>query len=116
WMISVAQGLLVLQLTGSGTQLGIVMALQMLPILLLGPAGGVLVDRFPKRKILFVTQSAHMIMGVSIGLLVITDEIRLWMVFVAAVLNGLIRVLDNPTRQTFVREMVGSDHLTNAVS
>ena len=116
WMISVAQGLLVLMLTGSGTQLGIVMALQMVPILLLGAAGGVIVDRYPKRRILYVTQSAQLVMGLAIGLLIITDEIRLWMVFVAAILNGVIKVLDNPTRQTFVREMVGTDHLTNAVS
>ncbi len=116
WMISVAQGLLVLMLTGSGTQLGIVTALQTLPVLLLSAVGGILVDRYPKRNILYVTQSAQLVMGLSIGLLVVTDYIELWMVFVAAFINGLIKVLDNPTRQTFVREMVGRDHLTNAVS
>lgn len=116
WMIAVAQGLLVLMLTGSGTQLGIVTALQTVPVLFLGAIGGVVVDRYPKRKILYVTQAAQLVMGLSIGVLVITGHIELWMVFVAAFMNGLIKVLDNPTRQTFVREMVGNDHLTNAVS
>lgn len=116
WMISVAQGLLVLMLTGSGTQLGLVTALQMLPVLFLGAFGGVIVDRFPKRKILYVTQSAQLVIGLALGILIITETIELWMVFATALLNGLIKVMDNPTRQTFVREMVGNDHLTNAVS
>lgn len=116
WMINVAQGLLVLMLTGSGTQLGLVTALQMLPVLFLGAVGGVIVDRYPKRKILYITQSAQLAIGLALGILIITGEIQLWMVFATALLNGLIKVMDNPTRQTFVREMVGSDHLTNAVS
>lgn len=116
WMINVAQGLLVLALTGSGTQLGLVTALQTLPVLFLGAIGGVLVDRYPKRNILYLTQSAQLLTGLSIGILVITGAIELWMVFVAALLNGFIKVLDNPTRQTFVREMVGNKFLTNAVS
>src|SRR5918997_2553287 len=79
WMQTVALGLLVLQLTGSGTTLGFVTALQALPVLLLGPWGGVIADRYPKRRILYVTQSLYGLLGVAMGLLVITDVIRLWM-------------------------------------
>lgn len=116
WMISIAQGLLVLYLTGSGTALGVVTALQTLPVLFLGAWGGVIVDRYSKRDILYITQAAQLIVGVVLGVLIITDDIRLWMVYLTALINGIIKVFDNPTRQTFVREMVGNDHLTNAVS
>lgn len=116
WMISVVQGLLVLYLTGSGTALGVVTALQMLPILLLGAWGGVMVDRYSKRTILYITQFAQVLTSLAIGFLVVTDDIRLWMVYVAALVTGVIKVFDNPTRQTFVREMVGNEFLTNAVA
>src|SRR5215213_3566864 len=116
WMQAVAQGLLVLRLTGSGTALGLVIALQALPVLLLGPWGGVVVDRFPKRTILYATQTSAALLGLSLGMLVITDVIQLWMVYVCGALLGLIRVFDQPAQQTFVREMVGTDYLANAVS
>jgi MFS family permease len=116
WMQSVAQGLLVLALTGSGTALGLVTALQALPVLILGPWGGVIADRFPKRKILYATQSAAGILGVTVGFLVWSGLIQLWMVYLTSMILGFIKVFDNPTRQTFVREMVGPERLTNAVS
>lgn len=116
WMQSVAQGILVLILTGSGTALGIVTALQTIPVLVLGAWGGVMIDRYPKRSILYVSQAASCLLGLSLGLLIVTDSIELWMVYISAFINGLIKVVDNPARQTFVREIVGTDHLTNAVS
>lgn len=116
WMETIGQGLLVLKLTGSGTALGFVVALQTLPILLLGPFGGVVADRFPKRNILYVTQIALGLQGLLLGVLIATGEIRLWMVYVLAVGVGLVNVVDNPTRQTFVLEMVGKDRLANAIS
>jgi MFS family permease len=116
WMQTVAQGLLVLELTGSGTALGVVTALQTLPVLLFGAWGGVIVDRFPKRSILYVTQSASGIASLIMGTLVITGVVELWMVYALAMFLGFVKILDNPTRQTFVREMVGNDRLTNAVS
>jgi MFS family permease len=116
WMQSIAQGLLVLELTGSGTALGLVIALQNVPILLFGPWGGVIADRFPKRNILYVTQSCAGLLGLTIGTLVVTDAIRLWMIYALGILLGIITVFDNPTRQVFVREMVGDERLTNAVS
>jgi len=116
WMQSVAQGWLVLELTGSGTAIGLVLALQFLPVLLLGPVGGVLPDRFDKRHLLFATQAAAGTLAAALGLLVLFDLIRLWMVYVLATGLGFVNLVDNPTRQTFIGEMVGSDHLTNAVS
>lgn len=116
WMQRVAQGLLVLELTGSGTALGLVTALQALPVLLFGAWGGVFADRLPKRSILYVTQSVSGLSSLLMGTLIITDIVALWMVYALAVLLGFVKVFDNPTRQTFVREMVGSDRLTNAVS
>jgi MFS family permease len=116
WMQRVAQGLLVLDLTGSGTALGLVIALQSLPVLFFGAWGGVVADRLPKRSILYATQAVAGLGSLALGLLIISGDIRLWMVYAAALVLGFVKVFDNPTRQTFVREMVGSDLLTNAVS
>jgi MFS family permease len=116
WMQSVAQAWLVLQLTGSGTALGITGALQTLPVLLLAPLGGVVADRYDKRRLLFVTQSTAAVLAVLLGVLVISDVVQLWMVYALAFGFGLVVAVDNPTRQTFTLEMVGPDDLTNAVS
>ena len=116
WMQSIAQDLLVLKLTGSGTDLGIIVALQALPVLLLGPWGGVLADRFPKRAVLYITQSAAGLLALILGLLVVANLAQVWMVGALAFGLGLVRLVDNPTRQAFVTEMVGREHLQNAVS
>jgi len=116
FMQSVAQAWLVLRLTNSGTALGLVAALQNLPILLLAPWGGVIADRLPKRKLLYLTQSAFGILALVLGVFVLTGWVRLWMVYVLALAFGLINVIDNPTRQSFVVEMVGEDQLKNAVT
>ena len=116
WMQTIAQSWLVLKLTGSGTALGLVTALQFLPILFFGPWGGVIADRYPKRKILYVTQTASGILALVLGILVATDTVELWMVGVLALLLGLVNAVDNPTRQTFVTEMVTKEHFANAVS
>jgi MFS family permease len=115
-MQTVAQGLLVLELTHSGTSLGFVTALQTLPVLLFGPWGGVVADRFPKRPVLYITQTAAGIQALLIGILLATDTIQIWMLYVLAFCFGLVNTVDNPTRQTFVMEMVGRETLTNAVS
>ena len=116
WMQTVAQGLLVLRLTHSGTALGLVTALQTIPVLLMGPWGGVIADRFPKRSILYFTQISASLCSLTMGALVLGGWIRIWMVYITAVILGIIKVFDNPTRQTFVREMVGKELLANAVS
>ncbi len=115
-MQSLAQAWLVLQLTDSGTALGLVTALQCVPVLVLGPFGGIVADRFPKRRLLMLTQSALGLLALTLGVLVITGWVRIWMVCLCALGKGLVDSLDNPTRQSFVVEMVGEDHLRNAVT
>jgi MFS family permease len=107
WMQSIAQAWLVLKLTNSGTALGLITALQSLPVLLFGTWGGVLADRFPKRKLLIITQLIFAILALTLGTLVATGVVRLWMVAVMAMCLGLTNAIDNPTRQSFVVEMVG---------
>lgn len=116
WMQTIAQSWLVLKITGSGTALGLITALQFLPILLFGAWGGVIADRFSKRRILFVTQSVSGLLALILGVLVATDTVQLWMVGVLAFCLGLVNAVDNPTRQTFILEMVEEDHFPNAVS
>jgi len=116
WMQTIGQAWLVLELTGSGTALGLVTALQFLPILILGPLGGVVADRFSKRKILFITQITAGFLAAILGVLVATHTVQLWMVYVLALALGLVGALDNPTRQTFIFEMAGSDEIGNAVT
>ncbi|HLO31622.1 MAG TPA: MFS transporter [Anaerolineales bacterium] len=116
FMQSVAQAWLILQLTHSGIALGITSTLQYLPFLLLGPYGGLVADRFPKRKILYITQSLFGLLALTLGALVATGRVQVWMVYVLAACLGLVTVFDNPARQTFYMEMVGPDHLRNAVT
>jgi len=116
WMQSVAQAWLVLHLTGSGVDLGIVVGLQFLPMLLLGPFGGLIADRVNKRKLLFVTQTAGGLLALVLGILVVTDTVVLWQVYLLAGALGVVNLFDNPARQTFMVEMVGRDDLPNAVS
>jgi len=117
WMQRVAQDWLVLELSdNSGTALGIVTGLQFLPMLLFGLYGGVLADRFDKRVLLIVAQSAMGLLALVLGLLDVTGVVTLGHVYVLAALLGLASVLDVPVRQSFVMEIVGPDHLPNAVS
>ncbi len=116
WMQTIGQTWLVLKITGSGTALGLVTALQFLPILFLGPWGGLIADRFSKRRILYVTQTVSAILALILGVLVLTNTVQLWMIDILAFSLGLVNTIDNPTRQAFVMEMVGKDKLTNAVS
>lgn len=116
FMQGVAQAWLVLKLTDSGTALGIVTALQYLPVLIFGPWGGVLADRFNKRKLIYLTQTVFAIQALLLGTLVLTGAVQVWMVGALAFLYGLVNVIDNPTRQTFVPEMVGTERLRNAVT
>ncbi len=115
-MQNVAQAWLVLTLTNSGTALGLTAALQYVPILVLGPYGGVIADRFSKRKILYLTQTFSGLLALILGTLVVTGLVRVWMVYILAFCLGMVNVFDNPTRQSFYIELVGPDHLRNAVT
>src|SRR5207248_3001755 len=116
WMQSVAQAWLVLKLTGSGVDLGVVTALQFLPILLAGPWGGVIADRVDKRRLITGTQTAAAILALALGILTVAHVVQLWMVYLIAFLLGCVNLVDNPTRQSFVMEMVGREDVPNAVS
>lgn len=116
WMQSTAQAWLVLELTHSAWWLGVVGALQFLPVLLLALFGGVLADRLPKRTVLLFTQSSAMLLAFLLWILVATGEVQLWHVLILALLLGLTNALDMPTRQAFVVEMVGREDLPNAVA
>ena len=116
WMQTVAQSWLVLTLTHSGAALGLTVALQTLPVLLLGPYGGVVADRVDKRKLMIALQSMMGVLALVLGLLTITHVVTLWEVYALALLLGLNNTFENPARQSFVLEMVGPEHLRNAVS
>jgi MFS family permease len=116
WMQSIAQSWLVLQLTGSGTALGLTVALQTLPVLLLGPYAGVLADRVDKRRLMIVLQTVMGLLALALGLLTVSGLVALWQVLALALLLGLANCFENPARQSFVLEMVGPGLLRNAVS
>ncbi len=116
WMQSVGQSWLVLELTGSPFQLGLVNALQFTPILLLSPVGGALSDRFGKRRILLVTQGTMMVQALVLAILVQSGHVRYWHVAVLAVVYGLGRAIDIPARQAFLTDLVGKPDLPNAVA
>lgn len=116
WMQRIAQDWLVLKLSGSVTAVGITVALQFLPSLLLGPWGGMIADRFAKRKILILCQSMAAVLAAALAALALSGAIEVWHVYVIALVLGLVTVLDQPARQVFVHELVGPTYLRNAIS
>ena len=116
WMQSVAQGWLVLQITGSSVGLGIAIALQYVPMLIFGSYGGLVVDRLDKRRILYATQAGAGLLALVLGILVTTDHVNVTTVYILAGLLGAVNLFDVPARQAFVQEMVGRDLIANAVS
>jgi MFS family permease len=116
WMQMVAEIWLMLSLTGSGLMVGMTTALQFLPILLFGAWGGALADRFPKRRLLMVTQSLMALPAIALFAIVSAGAVEPWMVLALVFVRGSVNAVDNPTRQAFAIEMVGPDRLVNAVS
>ncbi|WGL53181.1 MFS transporter [Nocardioides sp. BP30] len=116
WLQRTAQDWLVLKpLHGGGTDLGVVTALQFLPVLLLTPYAGVVADRFPKRRMLQLTQLSMAAASLLLGVLALSGAAQIWMVYVLSFVFGVGAAFDVPARQSFVSEMVGPDDLTNAV-
>src|ERR1700744_6582755 len=111
-----AQSWLVLTLTHSSTDLGLAVALQAVPVLLLGPYGGVVADRVDKRRLMIALQIAMGFQALALGLLVVFGSPRFWEICVLAVILGLNNAFENSARQSFVREMVGRDELRNAIT
>jgi MFS family permease len=116
WVETVAQALLVLRLTHSGVILGLTTAARFAPVLLLSPYAGLLVDRFPRRHILLVTQAGLGLVSLTLGVLVLSGHVNLGQVVVLALAFGTFSAADNPARQAFVGEVVGRDLIRDAVT
>lgn len=116
WIQITAENWLVLQLTDSGLALGITNALQFGPLVFFGLYGGVIADRFDRRRLLIATQCALALLAAATGLLVATNLIQLWMIWTAALLLGLIMSVDRPALLGFVKDLVGEADLPNAVA
>ena len=116
WVETVAQALLVLRLTHSGTILGLTTAARYAPILLLSPYAGLVVDRHSKRHVLLATQTGLGLVSATLGVSVLTGHVRLWQIVVLALLFGTLSAVDNPARQAFVPEVVGRDLIRDAVT
>ena len=116
YMQTIGQTWLVLELTHSAVQLGLVGALQALPVLLFSLLGGVLADRWPKRRVLLYTQVAAMLQALLLWALVALGAVQLWHVYVLALLLGLTSCLGRPASRSFVVELVGRAELPNAMA
>lgn len=116
WMQSIAQSWLVYTKTHSGFDVGLIVALQTLPILLLGPMGGTIADRYGKYRLLFWTQAFAGLQALVLAGVDLSGHLQLWELYSMAVALGLINAIDNPTRQTFIVELVGREQLSNAVT
>ncbi len=116
WLQATAQAWLILELTHSPLMLGVLLMVQFLPNLLLQPFGGLVADRWPKRRVLVLTQSCFALTAAVLGITEGLHLVRVWEVFLVVGIFGLINVVDGPTRQAFVPEMVGSRRLPNAVA
>lgn len=116
WLTMVAQTLLVLKLTDSGVALGLLMAFQFGPMLVLGAWAGAVADRADKRKMLTVLQAAAMVQSLALGLVVLAGAASVPAIYALAAVQGVITAFDNPVRRSFVVEMVPPEDLPNAVS
>jgi MFS family permease len=116
WMQRIAQDWLVLTLSHSVTAVGITVAMQFTPMLVFGLYGGLIVDRYSKRMLLMLTQGTVGVLAVLLAVLALTGTIQVWHVWAIAFVVGLVTVVDNPTRQVFVNELVGPRNLRNAIS
>jgi MFS family permease len=116
WMQSVAQAWLVLELTSSAAMVGTVVAIQTLPVLLVGPFGGVVADRADKRALLVVLQLVMGLLALILAVLTLTGRVQLWQVFVLAFVLGSADSFEKPARQSFIVEIVGPETVRNAVS
>jgi MFS family permease len=116
WMQTVAEMWLMVQLTGSGVSVGLTAGLQFLPILLFGAWGGLLADRMSKRRLLMITQSLMALPALALWALTTSGAVEVWMVYGLVLARGAVNAVDNPARQSFAIEMVGTDRVVNAVA
>ena len=116
WMQQVAQAWLILQLTGDPIWLGVVTAAQFVPVVVLGLFAGIVADALPKRRVLLAAQVVMMVLAFVLAGLVVTGVVEVWMILVLAFLLGIANAVDMPARQAFAIELVGRDHIGNAVA
>ena len=116
WMDQVAEAWLVYRLTGSALLLGTVAFASQIPVFLLAPIGGALADRFDRRKILIVTQSAMMFLTFILAWVTLSHRVKIWQVVTLAALTGVVNAIDLPARQAFVVDMVSRADLVNAIA
>ncbi len=116
WMQTVAQAWLVLELTDSPLAVGLVWTFQFTPVTVLGMLGGVIADRWPKRRLILITQSAAALQALALGLLTLSGHIQYWQVLGLAAVLGFANAFDLPTRHAFIVELVGRDALMNAIA
>ncbi len=116
WVQSVAQSWLVYRLTGSPLLLGTVVFAGQLPVFLLSALAGALADRWPKRRLIVVTQAIQMMLAALLAGLTLSGLVTVPMVMAVAALSGIVQAIDVPARQSFVVEMVGRDDLPNAIA
>lgn len=116
WMLRMATDWLVLELTGSSAAVGVLVALQFLPLLVVGPLGGLVADRHDKRRLVLLAQGAQAVLAAGLAAVTLTDVVQVWHLYAAAVLLGLVGAVEMPARQVLVNEVVGDDHLKTAIS
>ncbi|MCL3859484.1 MFS transporter [Actinotalea sp. K2] len=116
WMLRMAKDWLVLEITGSPAAVGVVVALQFLPLLLVGPLGGVIADRHDKRRLVIGAQAASVLVALTLAGLTLSGAVVLWHLWVMAVVLGLIAAVEMPARQVLVNEVVGDSRLRSAIS
>ncbi len=116
WMQNVAQAWLVYRLTGSSVLLGLVSFAGQIPVFLMAPAGGIVADRFRRRRVVIATQAISMLLALILAALTLTGIVRIWHIFVLSALLGIVNAFDIPARQAFLVEMVGREHLINAIA
>ncbi len=116
WMQNVAQAWLVYRLTGSSVLLGLVSFAGQIPVFLIAPVGGIVADRFRRRRVVIATQTAAMLLALTLAALTLTRQVHIWHIVVLAVLLGVTNAFDIPARQAFFVEMVGREDLINAIA
>ena len=116
WMQMVAQAWLIYRLTGSAVLLGVAGFASQIPVFLLAPLGGVIADRLDRRRVLLVSQAAMMVLALALAILTLSGAVQVWQIFALAALLGVANAFDIPARQSFVVQMVGREHLPNAIA
>ncbi len=116
WMQNIAQDWLVYRLTGSSLLLGTVAFVSQIPIFLLAPVAGIVADRWNRHRIVIATQTASMVLALTLATLTLSGAIRIWEIMVVASLLGVVNAFDIPARQAFLIDMVGRDDLLNAIA